>query len=490
MLAHKLPITFASPHPQRVPVESLAKGTRRASRQQIGRSRNRASLAANALNNRTPEKQGLGVALARNPVDNGLENLSAPAAGTIQKIHYLTGGDGSLFAMYVIDQNNQGKMYYIYTDHLGSPNLITDAECNVVQELCFDTWGNRRDPATWQPYSSLASIPSPLIDRGFTFHEHLYPFTLINMNGRAYDPLVGRFLSADPYIQAPDNPQNLNRYTYCLNNPLRYTDPSGEIWEYFVFAAFIYFSGAQANKDKETGKWEWNPLKWLADDKPGIQAGVNTSTDFNNWGVYGGTPGGLNFSYNNQMGLGLGYSNLITGNTSFYYPTYNYGAVEQNAMIDYNEGREEAIKDNQVNSQVNNKYPGIRIYESSWMRGGISLPPFGIVVEKPSYPGLKEHEYGHFLQYEEMGAFNYYTRVALPSIYNAMENDIERLLYNRVILSVDHSYYPVETDANRRSKEYFGPYSPINNEKIWPSNSKSTSHPWHQRLFLYIYFYH
>ncbi|MDD2962416.1 MAG: polymorphic toxin type 23 domain-containing protein [Bacteroidales bacterium] len=119
-------------------------------------------------------------------------------------------------------------MYYIYTDHLGSPNLITDAECNVVQELSFDAWGNRRDPATWQPYTSLASIPSPLIDRGFTFHEHLYPFTLINMNGRAYDPLVGRFLSADPYIQAPDNPQNLNRYSYCLNNPLRYTDPSGE----------------------------------------------------------------------------------------------------------------------------------------------------------------------------------------------------------------------------------------------------------------------
>ncbi|HBZ66322.1 MAG TPA: hypothetical protein DEO70_05740 [Bacteroidales bacterium] len=84
-----------------------------------------------------------------------------------------------------------------------------------------------------QPYTSPPT--EPLIDRGFTFHEHLYPFTLINMNGRAYDPLVGRFLSADPYIQAPDNTQNLNRYSYCLNNTLRYSDPSGE----FIIEAMI-----------------------------------------------------------------------------------------------------------------------------------------------------------------------------------------------------------------------------------------------------------
>ena len=48
------------------------------------------------------------------------------------------------------------------------------------------------------------------------------------MNARLYDPAVGRFLSPDPYVQAPDFTQNFNRYSYCLNNPLRYTDPSGE----------------------------------------------------------------------------------------------------------------------------------------------------------------------------------------------------------------------------------------------------------------------
>ena len=49
------------------------------------------------------------------------------------------------------------------------------------------------------------------------------------MNGRIYDPTLGRFLQADPFIQAPKNSQNYNRYSYVLNNPLRYTDPSGYI---------------------------------------------------------------------------------------------------------------------------------------------------------------------------------------------------------------------------------------------------------------------
>ncbi len=47
------------------------------------------------------------------------------------------------------------------------------------------------------------------------------------MNGRVYDPQLGRFLSADPFVQLPANSQSYNRYSYALNNPLKYTDPSG-----------------------------------------------------------------------------------------------------------------------------------------------------------------------------------------------------------------------------------------------------------------------
>jgi RHS repeat-associated protein len=58
-------------------------------------------------------------------------------------------------------------------------------------------------------------------------HEHLDEMGLIHMNGRIYDPLIGRFMSADPFIQAPENLQSHNRFAYVMNNPLAYTDPSG-----------------------------------------------------------------------------------------------------------------------------------------------------------------------------------------------------------------------------------------------------------------------
>lgn len=78
-------------------------------------------------------------------------------------------------------------------------------------------------------YCHQADATTHLFSRGFTGHEHLDKFGLINMNGRLYDPLLGRFLSPDPFIQAPDNTQSYNRYSYCLNNPLIFSDPSGYV---------------------------------------------------------------------------------------------------------------------------------------------------------------------------------------------------------------------------------------------------------------------
>ena len=64
-------------------------------------------------------------------------------------------------------------------------------------------------------------------DKLFTGHEHVDAVGLIHMNGRAYDPELGRFLSVDPFIQAPTNSQSLNPYSYVMNNPLSGTDPTG-----------------------------------------------------------------------------------------------------------------------------------------------------------------------------------------------------------------------------------------------------------------------
>ena len=107
--------------------------------------------------------------------------------------------------------------------HLGSWTAVADAWGNIEQEFSYDAWGNSRDPYTW----TGANTTHCMFDRGFTGHEMLYDFGLINMNGRCYDPVMSSFLSVDRYVQNPSNSQNFNRYAYCLNNPLKYTDPSG-----------------------------------------------------------------------------------------------------------------------------------------------------------------------------------------------------------------------------------------------------------------------
>ncbi len=89
-------------------------------------------------------------------------------------------------------------------------------------------------------FTYVGTSNKPLFDRGFTGHEHLYNFSLINMNGRMYDPVVSSFLSVDQYVQNPSNSQNFNRYAYCLNNPLKYVDPNGELLPFNINASVNY----------------------------------------------------------------------------------------------------------------------------------------------------------------------------------------------------------------------------------------------------------
>lgn len=97
----------------------------------------------------------------------------------------------------------------------------------VTAEYSYDAWGRRRDKDDWS--YTLSGEPELLAGRSFTSHEYLPWFNLYNMNGRLYDPVVGRFLSPDENVQMPDFSQNFNRYSYALNNPLVYVDSDGEI---------------------------------------------------------------------------------------------------------------------------------------------------------------------------------------------------------------------------------------------------------------------
>jgi RHS repeat-associated protein len=121
---------------------------------------------------------------------------------------------------------------YLYRDHLGSIETITDQNGAVITQLGYEPFGSRRKTdgsaqLTPAEIEQLQNQSDTVTRRGYTDHEHLDRTGLIHMNGRIYDPTLGRFLSPDPLVQAPYNSQSYNRYTYTFNNPLLFTDPSG-----------------------------------------------------------------------------------------------------------------------------------------------------------------------------------------------------------------------------------------------------------------------
>ena len=125
--------------------------------------------------------------------------------------------------------DNVASVRYLHHDHLGSIQAYSNEYGALAQELSYDAWGRRRNPTTWEYYEAISDA-NAWQERGFGGHEHLDLFEMVNMDGRMYDPVIGRFLSADPFVQAPDYTQGLNRYIYCLNNPLTLIDPSGYSW--------------------------------------------------------------------------------------------------------------------------------------------------------------------------------------------------------------------------------------------------------------------
>jgi RHS repeat-associated protein len=140
---------------------------------------------------------------------------------------------------------------YMHRDNLGSVTAITDESGTVVERLAYEPFGKRR-------FANGANDPNNTLlpqntDRGFTGHEMLDEIGLIHMNGRVYDPLVGRFLSADPHIQSPGSLQSYNRYTYVGNNPLNSTDPSGyfNLGSWFKASTTAFMTG-DINRDIPT----------------------------------------------------------------------------------------------------------------------------------------------------------------------------------------------------------------------------------------------
>ncbi len=149
-------------------------------------------------------------------------------SGNSREVHYISGSDGlcAIYARSTVYGTVTDTVYYIHTDHLGSIALISLPNGHVAQEVSYDAWGRRRPANNWITPMYPAGIQY-LFDRGYTGHEHLEALSLINMNARLYDPIIGRMLNPDNEVQTVCNSQAFNRYTYAENNPLKYTDPTG-----------------------------------------------------------------------------------------------------------------------------------------------------------------------------------------------------------------------------------------------------------------------
>ncbi|NOY48316.1 MAG: RHS repeat-associated core domain-containing protein, partial [Chlorobi bacterium] len=136
------------------------------------------------------------------------------------------GGDAYSAPVVAVKEGSTTTYFYLLRDYLGNITHQVNTLNTVVAEYNFDAWGRRRNATNWS-YTLDSNDKDLFAGRGFTAHETLPWFKLVNMNGRLYHPVVGRFLSPDNYVQSPDFTQSYNRYSYCLNNPLSYTGPSG-----------------------------------------------------------------------------------------------------------------------------------------------------------------------------------------------------------------------------------------------------------------------
>ena len=145
--------------------------------------------------------------------------------------HYINGGGG---VAAVVETTGAApavisKTEYWHKDHLGSVAVISNESGVEIPgtRRYYDAWGK----------ANVAGADY----RGFTGHEQFDEFDLVHMNGRTYIAALGRFMSADPFIQDPDNLQSFNRYSYCFNNPIICTDPSGyfSLGKFFKVAAII-----------------------------------------------------------------------------------------------------------------------------------------------------------------------------------------------------------------------------------------------------------
>ena len=360
-----------------------------------------------------------------------------------KEILYLGGDAYSAAAAYVKEGSGTWNIYYLCGDYLGNITHIINSSGGMKQELSYDAWGRLRNPANQSLYAD-GTEPALFLGRGYTRHEHLVTFGLINMNARLYDPVIGRFLSPDPQLQELYSSQNFNRYSYCLNNPLRYIDENGE----FFFSIFA-------------GIW-----KSIIQKRKFFKTIVNTFR--NEVKIYGGI-----FITNKHKNF-LGRSWELLSRITWQLPqtimgeTYSIvrnwvGLVDR---VEYRFGATFAI------NEYSSKRDGMTLGSYININDKGLMPKDDNGKFAPEKDQLYMHEYGHYIQSQIYG-WAYVPCIGAPSLVSAMKSkDISGKGYTT------HSLRWYEMDANRRGKEYFQKYYNI----PWDENDNPTHKPENTKL--------
>ncbi|NMM39917.1 FG-GAP-like repeat-containing protein [Pseudoalteromonas arctica] len=157
---------------------------------------------------------------------------------------------------------------WLFTDHQGSITAITDGSFKLLKRFAYDVFGQQTEIAPtaleaqlyYAQQSNLSAFNAIASNtRGYTGHEQVMldgDNRVIHMNGRIYDAGTGRMMQADPVVQAPSNLQNYNAYSYVLNNPLSYTDPSGYFFKALTkLAGFLGGGFTGALLSHQAHKW-------------------------------------------------------------------------------------------------------------------------------------------------------------------------------------------------------------------------------------------
>ncbi len=304
---------------------------------------------------------------------------------------------------------------YIHSDYHGSVETLTDQNGNLLESYAFDPWGKMRNPNDWSQYfpESACQWFDDIGYIGYTGHTHLFEFDIINMNGRIYDPLLGQFLQPDKYIQAPENSQNYNRYAYCLNNPMKYTDPSGDL---FIIDDFIigFIDGFFSSGHDRFGHAISKGLK-KSENSTKIWTGL-FHTDFN-------------LSFGERLWQFVSrFTWELPQTTVGFYAAHGF-----NMSMDIN-----WVKHKYGATVFQRKYQDVNSFTlGSYIIGSRS-------IEADPSNSLFQHEYGHYLQSQSVG-WSYLSKYALPSAFDVLSEN-------------DHRLHPVEQDANARAIKYFDKY--------------------------------